>query len=117
MNETVTEQATPATAPAPVEPAAAVKRNSPDAVVFATIWNRSTSRQDALKRFADAGYTMSYGALVARVKSYTDADRADGPINLKSLPAAPRGRRIVAADVNKAIAEAAAADAVADSAS
>jgi len=73
-------------------------RNSPDAVAFATIWNASSSRKDALARFATAGYTMSYSAMVARVKSYKNRD-----IHLKDIAPADRGRRLDVAAVNAAL--------------
>lgn len=89
---------------------------SPDAVAFALIWNQSENRKDALKRFSDAGYHMEYNAMVARAKAYTNPSRPGGKINLKNLPAAPRGRRINSEEVNKAIEEAAAKAAVKDAA-
>lgn len=82
---------------------------SPTAVEFAMIYNASSSRQDAVKRFAGQNFHMTYGSLLARVKSYTNPSRDGGPINLKDMPAGQRGRHIDTAAVNKAIEEAAAA--------
>jgi len=73
-------------------------RNSPDATAFANIWNESSSRKDALARFANAGFDMSYSAMVARVKSYKTRG-----IHLKEIAPADRGRRLDVAAVNAAI--------------
>jgi len=74
------------------------KRNSPDAVKFAEVWNASDSRNDAVTRFKNAGYDMTYSALVAREKSYRKAN-----IHLKVIPAAAKGRRLDVAAVNAQI--------------
>ena len=109
VTNTVETQATPET------PAVVVaKGKQPDATQFALVWNQSESRQDAVTRFNAAGFHMTYGALVARVKAYTKADRPGGAINLKSMPAAARGRRINAEAVNAAIAANTTAEAVKD---
>lgn len=84
-------EATP-TAPA-VE--TTVVRKSPTDIQFVDIWNASESRKDALARFAAAGFTLSYNAMVAREKSY----RAKGA-KLKEIAAAPRGRRLDVAALN-----------------
>lgn len=73
-------------------------RNSPDAVEFARIWNASESRADALTRFANAGYDMSYSAMVARVKAYGERG-----VHLKEIKPAARGRRLDVSAVNAAI--------------
>jgi len=105
----------PATTGTPVPPAAKEKP-LPNALEFCTIYNQSADRADALKRFDEAGFAMSYGALVARAKSYSDPQRKGGPIALKVLPPSPRGRRINTADINAKLAEQAAANAVKDEA-
>jgi hypothetical protein len=89
QNEAVNETA---------ESTAEQARNSPDATQFANIWNQSESRKDALTRFSNAGFTMTYSAMVARVKSYRNRG-----VHLKEIASAPRGRRLNVEAVNAAI--------------
>lgn len=76
---------------------------SPTPIEFALTYNAASSRKDALKRFADQKLHMSYGSLLARVKSYTDPAREGGVIKLKDMPDGQRGRHVDAAAVNAAI--------------
>lgn len=111
--ETVTVCETGAVETAPVvAPVEVVKLKSADAFAFVRIWNASSSRQDALARFAAEGYKMTYSSMVARYNSYTNPERKGGVINLKDMTRSRGGRQIDTAAVNAAIAEAAAANAV-----
>lgn len=89
---------------------------SPSPIEFALIYNASSSRQDAVKRFAAQNFHMSYGSVLARVKSYTDPTREGGVIKLKDMPQGQRGRHVDAAEVNAAIEAAANAQTVLDAA-
>lgn len=79
---------------------------SPTALEFALVYNAASSRQDAVAAFAKQGFHMTYGSLLARVKSYTEGPNK---VNLKDMPAGQRGRKIDVDAINKAIEEAAAA--------
>ena len=89
---------------------------SPSPIEFALTYNAASSRKDALKRFTDQKLHMSYGSLLARVKSYTDPAREGGVIKLKDMPDGQRGRHVDAAAVNAAIEAAANAATVVDAA-
>lgn len=114
MSETATVTEAPATKRGRKPVPAGLK--SPTAVEFALIYNASSSRQDAVKRFAGQNFHMTYGSLLARVKSYTNPQRDGGPIKLKDMPAGQRGRHIDTAAVNAAIEAAANAATVVDAA-
>lgn len=90
MNETenvATQEATE------TNPETEVVRNSPTAEQFIRIWNESDSRKDALARFANAGYTVTYSAMVAREKSF----RGRG-YPLKEIASSPRGKKLPSAE-------------------
>lgn len=99
-----------ATGPANPTPTPPVELKSPNALEFCTIYNSSANREEALTKFKEQGFEMTYGAMVARYKSYTNPQRQGGAIALKKLPPSPRGRRINAGDINAKLAELAAAE-------
>lgn len=82
---------------------------SPSALEFALAWNSPevNTRADVIAKLKSQGFEMSYSALVNRAKSYTDPGRNGGPIKLKELKQGQRGRRVNAAEINEALAQAA----------
>lgn len=79
--ETETTVVTTADAPAPVVAAVAVEKKNIPADVFVRIYNASATRKDAIANFEKAGYTLEYGSLIARAKSFIKKG-----VHLKSMP-------------------------------
>lgn len=102
----VVEQPAEATAEATPQ---AQKRSSATPAEFAAAWNAASSRQEVVENLKAAGHTLTYGAVVARAKSY----KAQG-VALKDIPAAQRGRKINVTALNAEIAEQAAAQEAAE---
>lgn len=99
METNETPATTPETATTPVAVVEKPKRVSVEQ--FAEIWNAASSRNDVIARLAAAGFVMTYSAVVARAKAYTE-----GGIALKEMPNAPKGKRIDVAAVNAKLAQA-----------
>ena len=90
----VAGEATPEVA-APV--VAAVQTGNIPGTVFVEVWNTSNSRKEVLARFKELGYTLEYGSLGARVKSFI----AKG-VKLKEMPREKtKGRKGKTLDVSK----------------
>lgn len=72
-----------------------VKRNSPSPEQFVDIVNVSDNRQDALTRFKNAGFDVTYSAFAARYNSYRKQN-----VTMKALPNLPKGRKLDVAALN-----------------
>lgn len=78
-------------------PVAAEQEGNIPGELFAQVWNTSNSRQEALDTFKAKGYTLKYGSLGARVKSFRKAG-----IPMKEMPRASTvGRKGKKLDVEK----------------
>ena len=79
------------------EAEAVVQEGNIPGELFVEVWNTSNSRQEALDTFAEKGYTLKYGSLGARVKSFRKAG-----VPMKEMPrASTTGRKGKKLDVAK----------------
>lgn len=94
--EGVTEATTPVVADATQQ-----EGNIPGEL-FAQVWNTSNSRQEALDTFKAKGYTLKYGSLGARVKSFRKAG-----VPMKEMPRAStvgrKGKKLDVAKITAAV--------------
>lgn len=85
-----------------VNETAQVEGNIPGEL-FAQVWNTSNSRQEALDTFKAKGYTLKYGSLGARVKSFRKAG-----VTMKEMPRAStvgrKGKKLDVSKLNAAVA-------------
>lgn len=87
---------TEATQAQTVAEVAQVEGNIPGEL-FVEVWNSSASRQEVLDTFEGKGYTLKYGSLGARVKSFRNRG-----IPMKDMPRASTvGRKGKKLDVEK----------------
>jgi hypothetical protein len=65
--------------------------------MFCRVWEQSATRSEALKTFHELGYSLEYGSLIARAKSFTKKG-----VNLKKMPREKTtGRKGKTLDVSK----------------
>lgn len=102
-NETNETVAVAENAEVQAEQTPAVELRQPSTVEFCLIVNASSDRNDALKRFAEAGFKMSKSALIGRLNNYK---RNKPQLKVKQLAGSRGGRKIDVDAVNAALEQA-----------
>lgn len=95
--------------PATEQPVEKAKRNTAPQDVFVQVWDDAVSRNDAVARLTELGYTATYSSVVARAKNLVNQGVA-----LKTMPELKRGRKTNVEALNKLLAEKNAATAISE---